>query len=130
MAVFPVSNVDVADVAQVLKEAYRINNPAVIVKALPVLRCVVVRADVKTTRDIRKLITRLDESAVQPVRYEVMTIPPGTTDPRVVEEVIRALNKADNKGNAGRSRAPGFCPVNVYGPLGLKKSGECLGGKR
>jgi hypothetical protein len=93
----PVKDVDATDTARLLKEIYK-GTPRVAIEALPDMRCVAIRADPNTTKEVRELLGRLEESARDGGKgpIKVIVCPPNRTDPAFLDEVIRAIQKQNS----------------------------------
>jgi hypothetical protein len=92
VTVIPVEYYEASEVTHILQEIYQ-GRPAFLAEPLPKLKCVAIRADLKTTEEAKDVVRRMDESARRAAKENLKIVSPHEIDPDAVEEAVRRLQK-------------------------------------
>ena len=87
VTVVALKSLDPADTAAILTEVYK-ETPDIIVEALPKMKCIAIRADEKTTKRIRELLSRLEKTQPNSDKRQIkiIPIPPSRPDLAIPDE--------------------------------------------
>jgi len=103
VTVIPVQYCSANSAAKLIQEAYK-EKRDFLAEALPKMKCVALRADTKTTQEVREILLRLDESARKAEQgdWKVIAIPPHRPDPALLEETIRTIKALEKQKTPGK----------------------------